>query len=351
MTMSLAMGATRNEAPPDVSEGEAEALAARIFGIKGRVLPLTSERDHNFRIASGNGPSFVLKISHPAEDALVVDFQTSALLHVAQADPKLLVPRVIQAQDGAVAPVIRLASGHKRILRMFSWLDGLMLCDVPQSAAQDASMGQFLARLGLALADFSHRCRGDEGLVWDIRQAPRTAPLAATIEDPLRRKIVERAYETFERKTAQVLPQLRAQVIHNDMNPDNVLVGENDIDQVRGILDFGDMVQAPLVCDMAIGAAYRWPQARHPLEPAARFLKAYDGIRAIEDEEIALIPDLMRLRLAISVTLADWQAEQVPENRDYALHFNREFWQMLEALSALSHDDELRYLREYLERS
>ena len=59
--------------------------------------------------------------------------------------------------------------------------------------------------------------------------------------------------DRFETRVAPVLPGLRAQVIHADMSLDNVLLGD-DL-RVSGIVDFGDMTHAPLVCDLAVAIA------------------------------------------------------------------------------------------------
>jgi Ser/Thr protein kinase RdoA (MazF antagonist) len=45
---------------------------------------------------------------------------------------------------------------------------------------------------------------------------------------------------------------LRAQVIHSDANPENVLVAGKRL----GFIDFGDAIKAPLVFDVAIAASY-----------------------------------------------------------------------------------------------
>ena len=46
---------------------------------------------------------------------------------------------------------------------------------------------------------------------------------------------------------------MRAQVVHNDLAPTNVLV--DDTLAVTGITDFGDMTHTALVCDLAVAAA------------------------------------------------------------------------------------------------
>ena len=49
------------------------------------------------------------------------------------------------------------------------------------------------------------------------------------------------------------MPRLRAQVVHNDLAPTNVLV--DDRLAVTGIIDFGDLTRTALICDLAIAAA------------------------------------------------------------------------------------------------
>ena len=50
------------------------------WGIGGEFLRLSGERDQNFRLTTTDGIQYVLKVSSPAEDPLLVDFQTRALL-------------------------------------------------------------------------------------------------------------------------------------------------------------------------------------------------------------------------------------------------------------------------------
>src|SRR5438094_1363045 len=61
---------------------EAGTVAEQVFGVRGSLSPLPSERDRNFRLEDGRGTAFLLKIQNPADDAEVVEMQTAALLHV-----------------------------------------------------------------------------------------------------------------------------------------------------------------------------------------------------------------------------------------------------------------------------
>ena len=66
----------------------------------------------------------------------------------------------------------------------------------------------------------------------------------------------ERLLEGFERHAVPLLRGLRRQVIHNDFNPHNVLADAVDDTRIAGVIDFGDMVHAPLVQDLATACAY-----------------------------------------------------------------------------------------------
>ena len=83
---------------PPVSCDEARSLARSVFAldVKG-VRALPGERDRNFcgLREAGPCPQFALRVIHPAEDPAVTAFQTLAMLHVATADPELVIPRVI----------------------------------------------------------------------------------------------------------------------------------------------------------------------------------------------------------------------------------------------------------------
>ncbi|MEE8536856.1 MAG: hypothetical protein V3S71_02540, partial [Acidobacteriota bacterium] len=86
--------------PPFFSTTEAERVANDIFGVTASAHSLGSERDQNFHLRTQDGRERVLKISNPAEDPSVIDFQIQALLHIERQDPSLPIPRMLKTVGG-----------------------------------------------------------------------------------------------------------------------------------------------------------------------------------------------------------------------------------------------------------
>ncbi|CAB3903724.1 phosphotransferase [Achromobacter deleyi] len=331
-------------ASPDIGEAQAAQLARRHFGIDAQVRRLAGERDRNFHLRADDGREYVLKFSHPAEDARVADFQARALRHVEQADPGLPVQRVLLANDGEPCVWLQTPDAPPRVLRLFTYLPGLPLPDAPRSAAQRDNLARTLARLGLALRGFTHPA-GQLDLPWDIQRTDEVAPLLAHVTDPARRALAERGLARFVNHAKPALPGLRAQAIHNDLNLYNVLVDPADPDRIAGILDFGDMVQAPLVNDLAVAASYQLEPGDDALAPAVAFTAAYHAVSPLTPAELDVLFDLMVARLVMVVAIGGWRAARYPENSAYILRNNAVSWARLQACDGIARDAARQRLR------
>ena len=347
--MSDAVGDVLSDGPPPVSDAEAVRIIRRHWGISAHVEPLVSERDHNFRVQAEGFRESVLKIAHPAEPRSVTNFQTAALRHIALVDPTLAVPAVIPSLGGAEELDLEVGDGPRRVVRLLTFLPGTLLKDAPRSATQDVRLGAFLARLNRALRGFFHPAAGGDGLLWDLRQIPAVRDRTSLIGDPSRRHLAERVMDEAAAELLPRLPAFRAQVVHNDFNLSNVVVDE-DPDVIAGALDFGDMLHAPLICDIATAAAYRWTPGEHPLEGVARFARGFDSVTQLEDEEIENLFILVGCRLALTLVLSNWQAIRFPEKIDYVLRGNEDLWSFLDLIAGISNAQATRMFRAALER-
>ncbi len=326
-----------SEAAEEIPLADAEALASSWFGIDGCASRLTSERDQNFRIVTKDGGEYALRISNHAEDPAMNDLQICALLHIEQVDPGIPVPRVHRALGGAPHLRLPFEQGRLRAVRLLSYLPGLPLNTVTRTRSHRAELGRHLARLGLALRDFTHPAAGHE-LAWDIKHASSVRPLIAHIPDAARRDLAEHFLASFETHAKPVLPDLRTQVIHNDLNFYNVLVDPVDQDRLVGILDFGDMVFSPLAVDVAVGASYHMNTTDDPWQAVAEFVAAYHGVAPLMREEIDLLYDLIAARFVVTVAITGWRAERYPQNSAYILKNNATAWRGLAHLFNLPRD-------------
>lgn len=320
-------------APAQVSAQQAAAIAREYFGLDGSLQRLAGERDLNFRIDAPAG-SRLLKLSHPLEDPQVVDFQNGALLQLQRLDPELPVQRVYPAADGAYRVWVEV-DGQRMLARLLSFVDGLPLHRVERrTPALQRALGTALARLDRALHDYEHPAARRE-LLWDLQLAPRLRPLLVHITERGQRALVERALDAFELHAQPRLAQLRAQVIHNDLNPHNVIVAAESPEQLRNILDFGDMVHAPLINDVAVAAAYQLGTDGDVLAPALTFIAAYHRGHPLQAAELEILAELIATRLLLTLSITAWRASLYPENRDYILRNADQARASLQGLAAL----------------
>lgn len=315
-------------APSDVT-----ALVGAHYGLDCQATALRSERDEIFRITAANGTRYVLRISNGAEDVGAVDLQSQALLHLERVAPEIPVPRLLATQSGAWALTMSLTDDRPRIVRLFSYLEGQALADTGRPSGQLRSVGKALAQLDLSLSDFSHP-DASRHLAWDLAYADRLLPLTNTADRGRPWRLAYPFLREFRDRVSPALNGLRRQVIHNDLNPHNLLVDPARADLITGVIDFGDIVAAPLINDLAIAASY-YVDGADPLSALEEIVGAYNEVVPLWREEVDLLFDLIGARLAMAVAITEWRARRYPDNSAYILKNTGVAWRGLESLSAI----------------
>jgi len=319
---------------PAFSRQQAEAIALQAFGIEASAHPLESERDQNFRLRANNGSEWVLKIANPAENPALLDMQTQALLHIADVDPSLPIPRVKATPGGAWFHQIDEPDNRHYIVRVLSFLPGDLLDDAKLNPALLRDVGAMTARLGRAMRGFFHPAARYE-LLWDISQAPALRMQTRHITDEGHRRVIEETLDHFDKEVLPELKLQRAQVIHNDVSELNTIVDGN---RVSGVVDFGDLIHAPLVCDLAVPIAELSRKYPDPVAAAAEITAGYHAVTALEDDELRLIFHLTSMRCAMEVAISDWRVRDHPENTDYIMAGNQRAGAHLDRLRELGPD-------------
>lgn len=295
-------------AAPRFSAEDAARIADEEFGLAVSARALISERDCNFHLRARDGREFVLKIANSTEDRSVTDFQVQALRHIEAQQPDIATPRVVPAKDGRF--LLEMRSGPlTHAVRLVTWLPGILLAGQQLTVRLCRNLGIYAAKLGRALAGFEHPGSNPE-LIWNMNHAPAVRDIAHHIPDvSLRARVIE-CIDDFGTRLAPAFPSLRAQVVHNDLNPENVLLDSRDTSRVAGVIDFGDMALSPLVADVAVTAAYMREFEGDPLAKIAEFVGAYHSITPLERDETDLVYDLVRVRLATTVAVLYWRIAQ-----------------------------------------
>ena len=311
--------------PPALSQTDAEDVARVAFGLDGTASPLDSERDQNFRIVTSES-SFLLKVSNRADDPSALEMQTEVALHIARRDPALPVMQPLPALDGGHSTKVE-SAGREHVVRLFAFLPGTMVTATELDGAALYDFGSIVARMGQVLRSFFHPAAGYK-ILWDLKYTPDLRRLLPSEPDRERRKLVTAVLDRFDGFVAPRMTGLRAQVIHNDLTLDNVLL--DDAHRVSGIVDLGDTTHTALVGDLAIAlASLMWGRS-DPLEAASAAISGYNSVTQLEEDEAAVLADLVSARLAALVLIANWRVERYPENAEYITGNVDLAWRLLE---------------------
>ena len=290
---------------PDLDPDVLHATLGAAWGFDGALEPLHGERDRNFLVETGAG-RYLLKVHNPADGEAVLDLQTTALDHVRMVAPDLPVCAVVQTSDGR--PWVRVTGrdGRRSLARVMTWLDGRHPAPEEFGAQQLLEWGRTVARLGRALRGFVHPAAAYP-IAWDIARLPELRPWLTAV-DSSRRLAIEAVLDRFDERVKPELRRLRAQVVHNDMAPTNVLVDETLA--ITGITDFGDMTHTALVCDLAVATADVLSGRSDGVELATEVIAGYDSVTPLEPTELLLIADLVAGRYAAAVLITAWRARE-----------------------------------------
>lgn len=297
------------------SQQQASDLFAQHYGITAIASKLPGERDQNFHIKAENGSQFVFKIHDSNADASWLAAQDAVLGHIAQSGD-FPVPAMIPAKDGETTTAMTDPIGNIRYLRVLSWINGTVWAKAREDHDLDfAQIGTLLGHLDHSLSGFDHPAAHREFL-WDIVQTPQHREFAAMITDDTLRAQVITILDHFETNIAPRLDRTPRQVIHNDANDYNLLVDENLT--INGLIDFGDFIATHRICNLAVALAYVMMDQPDPVARAIDVITAYHRANPLEEDEVDILYDLIRCRLAQSACMAAQQYAREPDN-DYLL--------------------------------
>ncbi|HET6985653.1 MAG TPA: phosphotransferase, partial [Kribbella sp.] len=279
--MNLITGQTASlvEEPPTVDLATATDFLRTRYGIAAELQTLRSERDLNF-LAIADGRQFVLKVSNSGDDPAQIEMESAAMRHVAQVDPELPIPRIVDTVDGVRTVTLRAADGRWHQVRVMTVMPGAVgdLTELPESFAAD--FGDVCARLARAMQGFIHPA-ADRRLEWDPRLVTALRPYAQHLPDTARREPMEKLLDRFE-GLAAATRKLPAFVAHGDLTLSNVLI---DAGRISGVIDFGDMHHTARVCDLAISLTSLLRESADPWPAASAFLDTYQRVLPLEPEE------------------------------------------------------------------
>jgi len=319
---------------PKLPLEEIRQIALDLYNLSGDFKPLESERDQNYHIQTKSGENYVFKLSNQDEDPGVIDFQIKALTHIKEQAPALPVPRVLPTKKGTFSGMVKSSDGTKHIVHVLTYLPGIILDEAKQTKTLWKNRGVFLARLDISLRGFFHT-HARHQLPWDITRCTDLRPHTIHIPDTAARQNIE---QIFGHMAADVLPKLktlRHQVIHNDADVMNSLTDPKQPDIITGVLDFGDMIYAPLILEPILAADIPIIHKNNRIEFLSTLIAGYDSILPLEEEEIDLVYDLLLARYAIFATIIAWRRAMRPDQPAYLTEEEKPCWETISNLMAI----------------
>jgi 4-aminobutyrate aminotransferase-like enzyme/Ser/Thr protein kinase RdoA (MazF antagonist) len=286
------------------STAEAEKIAREVYGLAVGALPLSGERDCNFKLRTADGREFVLKIVDGAASPEATDCQIRVLRHLAEIDPSLPVPKLFATQAGTDLGSA-LQGTHTFATCLMGYLPGRLLADERPASSLLLNVGETLARVDQALQGFFHPALGPH-IAWDVRRLPELMEFAPLIESASVRRNVAVVRDAM----AECLPRLRglrSQAIHGDCHAANLLV-DPAAGSVCGVLDFGDMIHAPLVLEPAVAMSELLTEGLAEVADLAKVVEGYSRVLPLATADIAVLFDLITARHAITLLLYAWRS-------------------------------------------
>jgi len=298
------------------------------YSIQGQLTKLVGDVDLNYCCVSDE-QYHTIKISR-VNKLNEFSFETALLQHLAEnTAPSLSLPLPVLNKDNTWLSLVNKHDNQFIVMRVLKWVEGRLWSEyTPHTAPLLSHFGQQTARLNISLQHFKHpdACRTFE---WDLAQC-LWVKNHLNLFNPTQCITLNRFIDMFEAQQNNY-QQLRKQVIHNDLNDNNVLLQTDEKGQplVNGFIDFGDAIYSQLINELAIACAYGVMHQEDPLLAAAQIVKGYHQNNPLQDEELKQLYQLIGMRLVVSVTQSAIAKVKNPTN-SYKTISEHAAWQLLD---------------------
>ncbi|MGI9529986.1 MAG: aminotransferase class III-fold pyridoxal phosphate-dependent enzyme [Acidimicrobiia bacterium] len=280
-------------------------LASDHYGLVVQAKPLPSEVDDLARLDTRNGDTYVMRISPPGTDVATLRLIAEAM--AATADGGVPAPHTVATTSGD--DHVNLADG--RVVRLHTWLPDGTHGSAGMSASVARSIGMTAGSLVNALARIPQPSAPRPDRHWDLTHASTTiADRLPHVATESARSLLEEVLERIERVPFSDLPR---QVIHNDLNPENLLVVD---DAVVGVIDFGDVAWTVRIGELAVACAYAMLEQDDPVNVGTAIAAAYGQTTTVTAAEAEWLFDLILGRLAISASIAAARPNSNPHHQN-----------------------------------
>jgi len=326
----------RDPERPKLNAELASDIAMSLYGLSGSSRELPSERDQNFHIVCETGKEYVLKISAASEKRETLEFQNSAMHHMASRNELPITSIIQKAISGEEITQIETPQGDSHFVRLISYLPGRVMSSVnPHSSDLLIDFGRFVGSISKSLADYTHPA-SHRDFYWDLKKASSTIEkFKEHIPDSEKRRLVDYFLNLYQTIVEPSMGELRKSVIHNDVNDDNVIINNpHDDERSFGILDFGDMVYSHTINELAIAIAYAMLDKDDPIGTAQKIIRGYHSVFPLTEQELELLFPLACARLATSVSVSAYQKKLEPQN-EYLTISEARAWNIMSQLATV----------------
>jgi 4-aminobutyrate aminotransferase-like enzyme/Ser/Thr protein kinase RdoA (MazF antagonist) len=294
--------------------------------VKAKLLP--GYDDWNYLLITSEGHKRVLKISDESKSLKLLQAEIAVTTFLNKEAKKGLFPKYIPNLQNEFLTVLPSMRDKKKHARLLTYLSGTFWAELTHhSEALLIQLGKFLGRMDSILLGFDH-CGAHRYYEWDIQHVADWQEHLHHIASHHDRRVASYFLLQFETYVQPFLSDLRHSIIHNDANDWNLLVEE---ERIRGLIDFGDIVYAPMVQNLAVALAYAMQDKDEPLKAAALVVKGYHQRNNLTEQGVDLLYYLIAARLCVSVINSAIKKSSGSSNPHHFLT-EESAWQLLHQL-------------------
>lgn len=287
------------------------------YNIKAQVKALSGYDDYNYMVTADDNTKYILKVSTETRKSFL-EAQIEILDHLAHTRSSSCFQKHIPNTKGELITTVKGINNNPCYIRMLTWIEGTFWTNIKHKSKHlFYQLGGFLGYLDKSCKDI-YIDAVNRKYIWDISHTAEAKKKLHFIKNHEIRRLTDYFFLQFESHVLPALPELRYACIHNDANDQNILT---DGSRITGLIDFGDMVWAPLINNLAIACTYTTMDSEFPLEDACHLVHGYNEIYPLKEEEIDLLYYLIAARLCISITQSAEKASTESLNKH---HFNSE---------------------------